>query len=167
MKKLIRIIKAIGLRSTQTDTARLNYVEAPSWEIDAPSDCILFFRNIAKIMPEGSVLFIEGTNICEEAEKFYKQQNLHCDLRFVAGTIWPKPRFYHIPIRRTTVEKIAELAGTHAWPEICDHLRIHDGNRLLLHWFDFPHDPIIITGTIGEMEIRTFCEQLVTEYRTS
>jgi hypothetical protein len=163
VKNLINRIKLLRMRSKSA--AGLDYVQAPSWEIDAPSDWALFFRNIAKIMPEESVLFVEGTNICAEVEEFYKQQSLPCDLKLAAGTIWPKPRFYHIPVQQPIMEKIAELAQGHAWPEICDHLRIHDGNRLLLHWFDFPTDPLYIAGTVAERDIIALSDILNSTYK--
>jgi hypothetical protein len=68
----------------------------PTWEIGRVEDAPAFFRALADLLPEGSILYLEDT-CSKEGVTLLTRLAVNPQLRLVLGTIWPRPNFFHIP----------------------------------------------------------------------
>ena len=83
-------------------------------------------------MPEGAVLYLEGTSIDPEIGAFLEAHRAQESHPVVRGTLWPQPRSYHLPLSSSNLSQLRELAERHAEREICDHLVVYRGDQVLL-----------------------------------
>jgi hypothetical protein len=87
-------------------------------------------------MPEGAVLYLEGTSIDPEIGAFLEAHRAQESHLVVRGTLWPQPRSYHLPLSGSNLSQLRELAERHAEREICDHLVVYRGDQVLLSGYD-------------------------------
>jgi hypothetical protein len=99
-------------------------------------DLYALLAAIDELMPEGAVLYVEGTNIAPDVARLLEAHPAEESRPVVRGTIWPRPRAYHLPIAGSNVGRLRSLAESHAEPEICDHLVVYSGDRVLLSAYD-------------------------------
>ena len=161
MFKFLRYI----LASKQSSARGVGYVTPPVYEIDPPKEYLQFFTTLSQYFPANSILFLEDGAFPSKFEAFLKSNSIACDIVLAPGTIWPKPRAYHLPIQPKLMLELAQWGAKLAEPELCSHLRIHDGKKLLLHWYDFPHDPMYVSAELGEQAVASLARQLGTAYR--
>jgi hypothetical protein len=80
------------------------------------------------------------------------------------GTIWPKPKVFHLSIAPEVVQELAALTGQHATPEICDHLHAYKDGRVLLEWHDAFDQKLLISREVSEEKVAEFCKRLGAKY---
>ncbi len=81
------------------------------------------------------------------------------------GTIWPRPRIFHLPITTENLEGLAQLVEKHAELEIAVHLLVYRDNKVLIEWYDAFSDPFYISKEISEDKIKIFSERLGIKYK--
>lgn len=91
---------------------------------------------ISAVMPEGAVLYLEGTSIAPEIRAFLEAHRAEESQRVVLGTSWPRPKTYHLPLTRSNLSQFRELAKKHSEPEICDHVVVYLGDEVLWYAYD-------------------------------
>ncbi|MGH2573736.1 MAG: hypothetical protein ACRDGU_09730 [Actinomycetota bacterium] len=87
-------------------------------------------------LQEEAVLYLEGTSIVSDIRAFLEAQGAEESQPVGRGTSWPRPKIYHLPLTRSNLRQLRELAEGHAEPEICDHLVVYSGNQILLSAYD-------------------------------
>jgi len=139
---------------------------ASAWEVTAPRDHSAFFEGLAALVPSGSILYLEGTSFCQEVLDFLTNASIEPAIKIAVGTLWPKPKVFHIPATSENLKAIAAFLEQHAQPEVCDHVHVYSEGKVLLWWHDaLFRDPFLVSKTIPEQELRTFCETLELNYK--
>lgn len=135
------------------------------WEVGPTRDAAAFIRALPELLPEGTLLYLEGRPTSREAAAFLEAHRVAPQTEVGRGTIWPKPRTFHLPMSRDTVAALADLFESHASPEICDHFHAYRETRVLLCWYDaFYDDPVLVRGDVSEEAVRRFCHRLGVTY---
>lgn len=109
------------------------------WEISPPPAGAFpsFLRTLAEVMPEGSVLFLEG----HPTWKVRLYLTAHAAERVTAvarAMFWRRPSVFHLPVTRENLEGLAALAARAPARELARHLHVYQGERVLLEWYDVP-----------------------------
>ena len=153
----------------------LNYVPADEmkgisisgnsfWEVSSPKAAPQFFRALLDLMPEGSILYLEGQPV-SEVRNFLQQRNPDRTTKVAMGTIWPRPEYYHIEITADNIEALAQLTEKLAIPEVLFHLHIYKNGEVLLEWHDAFDNPMLISKMIPEEKIQNFCVKLGVQHK--
>ena len=104
------------------------------------SDLGSLLGGIAKALPRPSVMFVEGTTIAPEVMALLEECSTDPGRDDLWGTVWPRSDGFHIPVTDENVRALAALAERHATPELCDHVTVYSGDRILLLAHDVGSD---------------------------
>jgi hypothetical protein len=138
--------------------------ERPHWRVE-DMDFSRFFGALPRVVPEGSMLYIENTQFARDVNDYLVPRAVQAPQHAVkAGTIWPKPRFFHVPVTRPVMHGLAELAERHAAPEVADHMVVYRDSTILIEWYDAGFDPIFLSREIDENTVREFGVQIGAKY---
>jgi len=141
-------------------------VHAPQWEVCSPKEFPAFLRALVDLVPHGAMAYLEGGSPPEHLESFLKERGVPEVSRVAMGTIWPRPRVYHLPATPDNLRELADIAEHCAEPEVAIHFHIYKDGKVLLQWFDAFADPMFISKEIPEDRVRAFCGRLGIEYST-
>ena len=137
-----------------------------AWEVSAPKNISAFIRKLTEIMPPGAILYLESTSSPSHITRILDKIECEPQAQVARGTIWPKPRCFHIPMTEKNLNAISELLENNAQPEVCDHFHIYAENMILLEWHDaFFNDPFLVTGQISEEKLKVFCDSIRSSYQ--
>lgn len=137
----------------------------PKWEISACHDMPAFLRSLIDLIPENSILYLEDGSPDKEISNYLKERIINSSVQIELGTIWPRPRCYHIPFTTENINGLADVMERHVTPEAAIHLHVYKDNKILLQWYDAFFDPMFISEVIDEEKIKQFCEKLSLEYK--
>jgi hypothetical protein len=87
-------------------------------------------------LPDESTVYLEGNSMAEEVRAVVERFAVESSTTVQRGTIWPKPRIYHVPAGPEFLSALEDLAQRHAIPEIGDHLIVYAGEQVLLSAYD-------------------------------
>jgi len=169
-------------------TEKIYWAKEPSWKVRPVKDYTVFFEHLSSLIPEGSVLFLEGTSMSQDIKDFlgsvaieepkdvqvgeardpdklpqertYKVPILGWELRCN-----PRPHHFHIPATHGNFLEISKMSEHHAEPEMFDHLIIYRGKIGLLSWYDAPTDPFYVSTEISEVSLKEFCAKVQVSYK--
>ena len=136
------------------------------WVVSSPKEFPAFFRALVDLIGDGAIVCLEGGSPSGDLEAFLQEKSVPEVSHVAMGTIWPRPRVFHVPATRENLLRLADIAEHCAEPEVAIHFHVYRDNRVLLEWFDAFADPMNISKDIPEEKIREFCEKLAVEYRT-
>jgi len=139
------------------------FVTGKTWRISVVPDFPTFLRNLPSLVPNGSVLCLEGTG-ADDVEVFLSQRPAIYPNEVDQGFLRMRTKTYYMPVTPENLQGLAELAEHHAEAEICDHLRVYFNDKAVLAWHDIIDDPLDIADQVDESRIRAFTEQLGTTY---
>jgi len=134
------------------------------WAVWPPTDFALFLRALEHLVPDGSVLYLEGGSPTEEIRSYLEARSANATTKVALGTIWPRPTQFHMRIDAESLRGLAALAEDRLLPEIAVHIHVYAHGRVLLEWYDAPDDPIRISSEIPEDKVEEFCARLGTRY---
>ena len=137
-------------------------VEPPCWEIAAP-DLTRLIAELSAFGDRGSVLCLEGI-IAAEIETFLRARPSSIENRTGRGFLKTRPKMFFMPITPESTQGLARLSETYAEPEVCDHLRVYENNRLILSWHDVPFDPVYVASEVAEPRVGGFSATLGCRY---
>lgn len=159
------LAKLLGY-SPSSKRAGISLNDRDSWTVDLrKSDITVFIRELRMLFPEGSNICLEGTSVNSRIRKFFQSNRAETTTKVEGGTIWPRSRFFHIPLTNEIVQKLAEFTETHALPEICDHFHVYKDQELLLQGYDFLGHSVSLSDKIDEDLIKDFCEKTGCAYK--
>ena len=139
----------------------------PQWKVSATKNLSSLMRALAKLIPEGSTLYLEGGTPGKELLRFFEERSVPERSHIAMGTIWPWPRVFHLPATHENLLQLADLAERSALPEVAIHLHVYQDDRVLLQWHDAFFDPFYISKEIPEDKVRTFCDGLSIQYENA
>ncbi len=140
---------------------------ASNWELECPKqDMKAFLVELEYLIPEGSVLYLEGSSVLPKNLKTFLEENTLRDKpKIPKGTLWPKPIYFHIPIANTKIKELANLTKNLPTFQVAVHIHIYKNDKLLIQWYDAFSDPIFISLDLPEDKIKTFCNKLNINYK--
>ncbi len=80
----------------------------PHWEIDGPGTFPELFRSLQGWLPEDAVLYFEGGYPDAQISEFIAAHSIPERAHVAMGTIWPRPKVFHVPATATV---LTDLAG--------------------------------------------------------
>ena len=140
-------------------------LSVPHWRIAVPKDFSAFFRALVHLVPEGAIAYLEDGSPPRELESFLNEKSVSEVSHVAMGTIWPRPRMFHVPATSENLLGLADLAEHCAEPEVAIHFHVYKEDRVLLQWFDAFIDPMYVSAEIPEEKVREFCVRLGIEYQ--
>jgi hypothetical protein len=125
----------------------LSFAENAAIDVGLIKDLYALLEAIDDVMPSDSVLFLEAGSATADIVQFLETHHQSTPHTVKRGTIFPRSRVYHLPLSSGHLTELRRLADQHAEPEVCDHLAVFHGDRLLLTAYDagFGHVEIIRT----------------------
>ena len=139
--------------------------DGPHWELSSPKDFSSFLRGLLVLFKDDAILYLEGGRPPEELKSFFDDHCLSEKTRIPHGTIWPRPKVFHLPITIENIDKLSELSDSCAEPQVAVHAHVYKNNKLLLQWYDAFADPMFISNEIKEHQINAFAEALQVNYK--
>jgi hypothetical protein len=80
------------------------------WEVSPTRDFPLLLEALPKILPQGSILYLEGGTPPKEIGAFLDSHCVPEETHLAMGTIWPKPQAFHLPATTHNMVELAKLA---------------------------------------------------------
>lgn len=138
----------------------------PSWELaKSLTDPAAFFRALAKLVPDDSILFLEGGAHPPHLAAFLEEHRLWPALRPALGTIWPRQPTVALPATPGFLRALAEHTDSCSAPEVCSHLHVYRGEQVLLEGYDAFTHIFYVSQALPEERLRDFCADLECSWR--
>ena len=137
----------------------------PFWEVSGETDFPSLLTALADLLPEGCILYFEDGSPSGELLDFLRAHEVPERAHVAYGTIWPKPRVFHVPVVPETLQRLAELTRSCAAPELAIHFHVYLNQTVLLEWHDAFGQPMLLSGEFPEERVRTFAERLHMSYQ--
>lgn len=130
----------------------------PFWELKGRTDFPRLLRALAGLLPEGCILYFEGGS--KTIADFFQAHAIPEQSHVAVGTLWPRSTCYHVPATPENLRELAELAESHAEPELAIHFHVYRNGEVLLQWYDAFGQPMLLSGALVESKVRAFAEPL-------
>jgi hypothetical protein len=141
-------------------------IEDPCWEVAGEHvDQSAFFRGLSKLVGGDAILFLEGGPHPTRVRRFLEDNAVPARARVALGTIWPRRTTSHLPTTSAVLYQLADLAEHCASPELCDHLHVYYGEKVLLQWYDAFADPFYVSKEVPLRLLQQFCAELGVWYK--
>ena len=122
-----------------------------------------FIAELGEFGQTGYVLCLEGV-IAADVETYMSIRPSTIENRTDQGFLKMRSKEFFMPITAESAHGLAKLSEEHAEAEVCDHLRVYEGNKLILSWHDVPFDPVYFGSEVAEERIRRFSTSLGCQY---
>ncbi|HEY9283800.1 MAG TPA: hypothetical protein VIP46_10130 [Pyrinomonadaceae bacterium] len=137
-------------------------VGPPCWRV-SPPDFYEFLRSLPALAPGDSVLRLEGVEQ-GNVEAYLLGRPADRENETDQGFWKLRPKIFYTPVTEENLAGLAALSERFAEPEVCAHVCVYRGDRIILSWHDLPSDPIYVSREIDEAALKRFCEILRCEY---
>ena len=135
------------------------------WEVDGPKTFEEMFNALKGWVPEDAVLYFEGGSPDEEINNFIATHSVTEVSHVAMGTIWPRPKVFHLPATVTILTELARVMQHHAEPELAVHFHIYRNDSVLLEWHDAFSQPMLMSGAIPEEKVKVFADKIGKNFR--
>jgi hypothetical protein len=135
------------------------------WELSSPKDFSSFLHGLPILFDSNTTLYLEDGTPPDELKFFFDENCLSEKTIIPHGTIWPRPKAFHLPITIENIKELSDLSENYAEPQVAVHAHVYKDNKLLLQWYDAFADPILISPDIKEHQIRDFSAALHVNYK--
>jgi len=139
-------------------------VEPPCWEVSPPTFSE-FLQHLPAFAPN-SILCLEGVS-APDLEAYLLERPAAYENETKQGFLGLRAKIFYMPITETNLRGFAALTERYAEPEVCDHVRVYRGNRIMLSWHDLPFDPIYVVKEYDEDVLKEFCQRCKRELSQS
>ena len=158
LRRLLGAVPKEEMDGIRMDTTR------PYWEVDGPTTFTELFCALQHLLPQNAVLYFEGGLLDAEILDFMATSAIPEQTHVAMGTIWPRPRVFHVPATASTLTTLAAIMEHHAEPELAVHFHVYQADTVLLEWHDAFAQPMLISGSIPEEQVRAFAEMIGKTY---
>lgn len=159
---LSRLFGAVPKKEMQG--IRLSTTE-PYWEVDGPKTFEEMFNALKGWVQEDAILYFENGSPDAEIIKFMSAHSVPEVSHVAMGTIWPRPKMFHVPATKGVLTELANIMEHHAESELAIHFHIYRNDTVLLEWHDVFSQPILISGAIPEEKIKIFADKIGKNYK--
>jgi len=148
---------------TERRGARL--VWAGHHEIEGPESFSQLFRALDGWLGEGSILYFEDGVSSPDVEAFLKAYAVPEQLHIALGTLWPRPRVFHVPASGDVLTRLAKLMENHGDLELAIHFHVYRDGAVLLEWHDVfsSNQPVLLAATVPEADVRALAARFQAE----
>ena len=141
-------------------------LDGPYWEVRHRGvDHAEFLRRIPALVPEGSVLVLEGGSPSSQLQGFLKEHAIAPRTKVARGTVWPRADIVHLPASAQVLGGLADHAERCAYPELCTHLHVRSAGRVVVQWYDAFSAPCYVSKELSAERLEAFCAELGTSYQ--
>lgn len=135
-------------------------INQPFWELSGKTDYSSLFAALPELLPESCVLYFEGGSPSSDLLAFLTEHGIPERAHVACGTIWPRPKIFHVPATPEALARLAELMQSCAWPELAWHFHVYRDQTVLLEWHDAFSQEMLLSGTLHESKLRAFAAKL-------
>ncbi|MFZ1748189.1 MAG: hypothetical protein WBO24_03100 [Nitrospirales bacterium] len=154
---LTRLFKSVP--NDQMEGIRLNTRET-YWEVEGPKTFAEMFNALKGWISEDAVLYIEGGTPDAEIDRFIATHSVSGTLHIARGTIWPRPKIFHVPATRLVLTELSKIMKHHAEPELAVHFHVYRKDLVLLEWHDAFSQPMLMSDAIPEETVKVFANKI-------
>lgn len=134
------------------------------WAVTGIAAPIPFFQSLSKILPSGSVLYMEGEDIRPWAADLYERYVPAVIVPVARDTIAPMPKMFHVVFSDVLIGELCEMAQGRETRELFYHIKGYCGQKLLFTFHDAFSGQLLISGDIAEPMVAEFCGALGVPY---
>jgi hypothetical protein len=138
----------------------------PYWEVSGQTDFSAVLSALPDLLPAECVLYFEGGSPSGQLLDFLQGHQIPERAHVAYGTIWPKPRVFHLVATPETTARLSELMRSCASPELAAHFHVYRRQAVLLEWHDVFSQPMLLSGELPEPRVRVFAERLKMTYKS-
>jgi hypothetical protein len=131
-----------------------------AWEVSPTRNLPAFLRALPLLLPPDAILYLEGASPPDAVKAFLDARSVPEALHIAVGTLWPRPKVFHLPATAENVATLATLAEKCTPFEIAIHLHVYRERKVLLQWYDAFTDPFYLSADIAEEAVKGFCDAL-------
>src|SRR5262245_9512798 len=124
-----------GVPREEMNGIRLD-TKQPHWEVSGKTDFPAVLAALPDLLPGDCVLYFEGGSPAGKLQECLRGEQIPERAHVAYGTIWPKPRIFHLVATLPTITRLSELMGSCAYPELAVHFHVYRGQTVLLQWHD-------------------------------
>ncbi|MDT3778258.1 hypothetical protein PJI16_11890 [Nitrospira sp. MA-1] len=162
MDWLSRLFKAIP--NDEMEGIRLS-TRGTHWELEGPNTFEELFNALKGWIPEDALLYFEGGSPDAEINRFFAIHSVPETLHVAMGTIWPRPKIFHVPATRIVLTELSGIMKHHAGPELAVHFHVYRNDAVLLEWHDAFFQPMLMSGAIPEEKVQNFANKIGKKFR--
>jgi hypothetical protein len=159
LRKIFRAVPKEEMKGIHINTDELFY------ELDGPEDFVEMFNALIGWIPQDAILYFEDGSPDKEIDKFMTANSIPEVSHLAMGTIWPRPKVYHVPATEKILHNLAMIMEHHATPELAIHFHIYCKDKVLLEWHDAFSQPLLMSGCIPEEKVKVFASKIRKKYR--
>jgi hypothetical protein len=142
----------------------MTWLVESGWEVADVTDGESSFRSLHLLLPGSATLVFECCGFAPDVRDLLRAAAIAPRRLVPLGTAFPRSEVFHVPASVSFLGAFADLAATHAEPELCDHLHAYDDDRHLVQWYDAFDLPLFVDGSITEDAIRAFSDAVGASY---
>jgi hypothetical protein len=147
-------------RRADPGTEPLRFPRDGALELGRVSGLHELLAAISAALPRDAVLYLEGTSFAPEVAQFLEAREPDETPKVERGTIWPRPRGFHLPLSGGGLEQLRVLAPRHAGPEVAHHLVVYRGGDVLLWAHDAGGGDVLLSRSLPAETVAAFVEAL-------
>jgi hypothetical protein len=157
--KLFKAVPKEEMKGIHLDTTN------PFWEVEGPKDFVELFNALSVWMPTDAILYFEGGSPDEEIEDFMTNNSIPEVSHLAMGTIWPRPKVFHLPATDQILQGLSIIMEHHVEPELAVHFHVYHKDEVLLEWHDAFSQPLLMRGSIPEEKVKAFADKIAKKYK--
>ena len=137
----------------------------PYWEINGPKTFVELFNALQDLLPEGAILYFEDGCRDAEIDDFLNKQSIPEVSHVAMGTIWPRPKVFHLPATTSILTELSKIMKHHAEPELAIHFHVYLNDSILLEWHDAFSQSMLMSEAIPEEKVKVFADKIGENYK--
>jgi len=136
----------------------------PYWKLEGKTDFPKLLRALIDLVPEECILHFKDGHQTGKLLKFFNAKAVPEEIRNAVRTVRWRLRYYHLPATAKNLADLADIAESYVEPELAIHFLVCRKNDVLLQWYDAFSDPMFLSGSIEEDDIKKFSSALGMTY---
>jgi hypothetical protein len=138
--------------------------DEPTWKLKKVNRITSFFQALSSFVPDGSMLYLEGGTHPRKLLLFLEKVSIPEQLHIEMGTIWPRPKTFHVPATCEILYELANLSEGLVPQEVAVHIHVYHNGKVILQWYDAFMDNLYISKNIPEDKVASFCNIISSQY---
>ena len=123
------------------------------------------WRELGAVRPELYTLVGTPGSPDAEIDNFIATHSVPEVSHVAMGTIWPRPKVFHVPATVTTLTELVRIMKHHAGPELAVHFHVYRNDSVLLQWHDAFSQPMLMSGAIPEEKVKVLTDKIGKNFR--
>jgi hypothetical protein len=140
-------------------------IKEPFWEVEGPTDFEELFNALIGWVPNDAILYFEDGSHDKEISAFMNSNAIPEVSPIALGTLWPRPKVYHLPGTDHILRELATIMQHHATPELAIHFHVYVKDNIILEWHDAFSQPMLMHGSITEEKVKAFADKIGKNYK--